>query len=55
MKEAIYIIGWIILALIAAAIIFAIVAGKILPEVPGFVCNFVATVGLDKINLPGCM
>jgi len=54
MKEAVYIIGWILFALIAAALIFGIVAGKILPEVPDFICDFVANIGIDKIKLAGC-
>ncbi len=54
MKEAVYIIGWAILAILAGALIFGIVAGKILPEVPGFVCDFVSSIGLKNLNLAGC-
>ena len=54
MEEAIHVIGWIILALIAAGLIFAIVAGTILPEVPDFVCDFIGNIGIEELTLAGC-
>jgi hypothetical protein len=57
-REMIYIIGFTILALLGAALILTFVLGKLLPQMPEFLCNLIKVFKIGPFDptkfFPGC-